>query len=242
MTAEHKASLLARWLHLGLMVKDRKLTASAIRVGWAILNHINRDTGKGWPSYERLEKDTGMSRAAVARAVKLLLEKGYFFHKRGGGTHRSRYPDDRRGKANIYSAVFRDQPEAAKPSQRTPVNRLIDDDEQSHSRDPKQHQGRNQKSKKNTITDTDPAETSNPGAQVPPSETSILEEPTADQHSTLPPELADRPAKVVAGAIAPQPQNENCDSPSQLWATTMANIEAMCHQIAAQSGAPRRSR
>jgi biotin operon repressor len=85
---------------------DANLTDAARRVGWAILNHVNTRSGDAWPSYERLATVTGLSRAAVGRGVKLLLDEGYFDHIQGGGNRLSQYPGEKKGLSNRYRPRF----------------------------------------------------------------------------------------------------------------------------------------
>jgi hypothetical protein len=88
------------------MMRDGRLTDASRRLGWAILDHVNKKTGDAWPNYERLGAVTGLSRATVGRGVQLLLKEGYFSHIQGGGNRMSQYPGKRKGLSNRYQPLF----------------------------------------------------------------------------------------------------------------------------------------
>ncbi len=80
------------------LVRDRSLTATDLRVAWALLAHVNSRSLLAWPSHTRLAKALGKHDPAdpnrtgermVRRALKKLVERGYFeVIERGGAKGR----------------------------------------------------------------------------------------------------------------------------------------------------------
>jgi hypothetical protein len=62
------------YIEVGVALRDHLhcFTPAEFMVFMAIALHINAD-GESWPSYDQLQKDTGMHRATVAKAIKGLM-------------------------------------------------------------------------------------------------------------------------------------------------------------------------
>ncbi len=102
-----KETLLDRWLLVGEMARDKRLNDAARRVGWFLLNRVNKDTGTCWPSYECLAEDSGLSRATVARAINMLIKCSYFTYRKGGGQRQANYPGGGIGHTNTYIPIYK---------------------------------------------------------------------------------------------------------------------------------------
>jgi Helix-turn-helix domain len=88
--------------------RDKRLNSTDLRCAIVIANYFNSAKGRAWPSYARLVKDTGASRASVARSVKKLDELGLIYRDRG-----------HTGRSNSYVPAF-DAPEMASEASTTP--------------------------------------------------------------------------------------------------------------------------
>jgi Helix-turn-helix domain len=110
---------------------DRRLNATDLRCCIIIADLYNAGKGRAWPSYERIAKDTGTSRASVARAVRKLDELALI--QRSGGY---------KGRSNSYVPAFRieeqedraaressdiDASDAIAPSHKRDLNSLTDE-------------------------------------------------------------------------------------------------------------------
>jgi Helix-turn-helix domain len=93
------------------LAADKRLNATDLRCAIVIADYFNRDKKRAWPSYARLVRDTGASRASVARSVRKLDELG-LIHRVGGhqGRSNSYVPDFTAPKPNPekQAAHFRD--------------------------------------------------------------------------------------------------------------------------------------
>jgi Helix-turn-helix domain len=69
------------------VVGNSELTASDLRLAMAILLHLNRKSGKAWPSVAALSAATRMHRRTVFRAEKHLHKLGHLAIEHGGGRH-----------------------------------------------------------------------------------------------------------------------------------------------------------
>ena len=79
---------------------DRKLPHAAARVLWAIADHLNRNTFTAWPSTRTLDKETGMPRRSVLRALKDAERLGHVEIERGFREHGHRAK-------NVYRPIIR---------------------------------------------------------------------------------------------------------------------------------------
>jgi hypothetical protein len=76
------------------MAADGRLNETDLRCAIMIADYFNRDKKRAWPSYARLVKDTGASRAGVARSIRKLDELGLIHRERGHmGRSNSYVPD-----------------------------------------------------------------------------------------------------------------------------------------------------
>ncbi|WP_085372063.1 helix-turn-helix domain-containing protein [Magnetospirillum sp. ME-1] len=135
--AQKPYSLAARMSVLSQIIKDPRLNDSSRRVGFALINRINSQNGQCFPSYERIASDVGLSRAAVATAIKTLLLCGYFTYTAGGGNKNSQFPGERRGRSNVYQLQLNQNhpPRAQEPSNSARNNRLEQGVKQSSAPD-----------------------------------------------------------------------------------------------------------
>jgi hypothetical protein len=74
------------------MIRDGGPSVLQLRVAWRLIDRTNRETGDAWPSYETLADELGVNVRSVIRAIKRLIETGWFGVNPGGG----------RGKSNHY--------------------------------------------------------------------------------------------------------------------------------------------
>ena len=75
---------------------DAGVTLAAIKTAIVLLDRVNSGTGRCYPSYDSLARDTKLSRRSVINGVDHLVRRGYFRLSRGGG----------REKANEYEPAL----------------------------------------------------------------------------------------------------------------------------------------
>ena len=71
---------------------DRKLPHAAKTVLWAMSAHLNRESFTAWPSHRTLDKETGMPRRSVQRAIRQAEQRGHIkieqrYRSRGRQSH-----------------------------------------------------------------------------------------------------------------------------------------------------------
>lgn len=64
---------------------------STLSVYLVILSHKNEHDGYSWPKIETIQKETGLGRGTVKRALNDLVEGGYLFISSGNSMHSNRY-------------------------------------------------------------------------------------------------------------------------------------------------------
>jgi biotin operon repressor len=95
------------------VVKDKRIRVAAYRVLLAICSYANR-AGLCWPSHINLGKDLGVSRQAVSRQLKKLIDYGYlvkvkqFQMKRTAQIYRVIYDEKLSNKQLLQTANFDD--------------------------------------------------------------------------------------------------------------------------------------
>lgn len=77
------------------VVRDRRLSRSALAVAGVIWDSMNVRTGDAWPGVTYIARELRMSRASVFRALKQLAERGWINRTRG-----------RNGRSNRYRLAF----------------------------------------------------------------------------------------------------------------------------------------
>lgn len=79
----------AKLAFLGRLCRDRRLNQSAIAVASVLLERANRDTGQCFPSVATIEKDSGVPKSTVLRALKALEKCGWIesTKRHGAVTH-----------------------------------------------------------------------------------------------------------------------------------------------------------
>jgi hypothetical protein len=76
------------------LAADKRLNATDLRCAIVIADYFNAAKGRAWPSYARLVRDTGASRASVARSIRKLEELGLIYRVGGhSGRSNSYVPD-----------------------------------------------------------------------------------------------------------------------------------------------------
>ena len=78
---------------------DTSLSPGTRLVGWLIADHVNTKRGYAWPSQEQIRNKLGLSVRHVRRAIRDLLECGYFEVDKKGRNHEYRIatPDKKSG-------------------------------------------------------------------------------------------------------------------------------------------------
>lgn len=66
---------------------DKDLTSTEFRVYMCLVRYMNRETGICYPRYRTIQKDLGLSRSVVYRAICNLSKLGYVFKKRRSSTN-----------------------------------------------------------------------------------------------------------------------------------------------------------
>ena len=85
-------TLLDQWKFALVMAADKRLSRGDLSVGFFLVDHINKEKGVAWPSYERLAECTNITRRSAFTSVQRLLGFKYFTKVSGGGRgHSNRY-------------------------------------------------------------------------------------------------------------------------------------------------------
>jgi DNA-binding transcriptional ArsR family regulator len=80
---------------LDRIVSERRVSGNAFAVAYVLARHFNAKTKLAWPGQERICVLTGLSEAAVKRAIKELEDAGYI----------EKWVSYGRGKANTYRPI-----------------------------------------------------------------------------------------------------------------------------------------
>ncbi len=67
------------------MIRDGGPSVLQLRVAWRLIDWTNPNTGAAWPSYETLADELGVNVRSVIRAIKRLIETGWFGVNPAGG-------------------------------------------------------------------------------------------------------------------------------------------------------------
>lgn len=78
------------------IVDSRNLSNTAKLAAWVLLRHYNANYGCAWPGYDVIARKLGCSRSTAIRAIKELVNGGWFYVSDGGG----------RGRSNHYTPIF----------------------------------------------------------------------------------------------------------------------------------------
>jgi hypothetical protein len=79
-----------RWMWFRF-VAAHKIGAGAKLIAWALADHINRESGKAWPSHDTIAAKTGVSSRQVRNGLRFLNEAAQLIaiERRGGGISRT---------------------------------------------------------------------------------------------------------------------------------------------------------
>ena len=69
------------------VVKDVRLSSNDKIVYFTLVGYMNHKTGKCYPRYSTIKKDTGISRSSIQRATRQLAKLGYLTIKRLASTN-----------------------------------------------------------------------------------------------------------------------------------------------------------
>ena len=67
------------------IVLDNRLKATDLRVGWVLLQHVNKDTGRCWPSVRSLAERCRLTERSVQRSLRRLEDCGWYARVGAGG-------------------------------------------------------------------------------------------------------------------------------------------------------------
>ena len=72
------------------IMQDDRLSGADLRVGWALLRHVNQETGRTWPSVNRLSQKCHLAKRSVQRSLKRLEDSGWYKLIESGGGDKSK--------------------------------------------------------------------------------------------------------------------------------------------------------
>ena len=87
--ATRKELTAAKAMFYDELIRDRELTATALRVAWRLLDRLNFERRMAWPSVETLASELTCEPRTIKRAIGQLKDSGWFAVNEGGGSGRA---------------------------------------------------------------------------------------------------------------------------------------------------------
>jgi hypothetical protein len=84
-------SLLSQWWTIGAIMRDKRTSGRHAKVAWVIINRYMQARGNGRASLRYIERATGLTRRAVVRACRELVQWNYAARRIGSGTRPSEF-------------------------------------------------------------------------------------------------------------------------------------------------------